>query len=134
MDYAALRTELTTDPLVRGYAGMTDAQASVSLDTANRTLPRTNVLGADILRQTVLADYAALTAGQMQIYWGMVGCYGGVDPQDARTVAIFTSLFSGKATLTNLATLQTTAVSRAGELGLGYVAAGDVHIARSGVW
>lgn len=32
---AALRYELTADPLARGYAGMTDAQAAASLNTVN---------------------------------------------------------------------------------------------------
>lgn len=125
-----LRTELTTDPLARGYSGMTDEQAAASLNTVNRTVPRTSATGSDIIKATVLADYAALSAANQNVYWGMVGA-GGVDPQDANTVAIFTALFSGKTTLTNLAALRTTPVSRAAELGLGVVTAGEIGRARA---
>lgn len=43
MDYVALINELTTDPLTRGYSGMTDAQAATDLNTVYR--PANNVLG-----------------------------------------------------------------------------------------
>lgn len=36
----SLPQELSTDPLTRGYAGMTDAQAAASLNTADRTVYR----------------------------------------------------------------------------------------------
>lgn len=39
MDYPVLADELTTDPLVRGYAGMTDAQAADDLNTVYRSSP-----------------------------------------------------------------------------------------------
>ena len=35
-DLVALKAELDTDPLVRGYAGMTDAQAATDLNLVNR--------------------------------------------------------------------------------------------------
>lgn len=38
--YDILRSELTADPLGRGYAGMSDADAASSLNVANRTLRR----------------------------------------------------------------------------------------------
>lgn len=37
MDYQALKTELTTDPLVRGYSGMSDEAAASDLNTEYRT-------------------------------------------------------------------------------------------------
>jgi hypothetical protein len=40
MDHAALKTEISTDPLGRNYAGMTDAQVAASLNTADRTIKR----------------------------------------------------------------------------------------------
>jgi len=36
VDYAALRTEIDTDPLVRGYAGMTDQQIAESMNALDR--------------------------------------------------------------------------------------------------
>ena len=43
MNYQDLASELTSDPLVRGYAAMTDEQAAVDLNTAYR--PAVNVIG-----------------------------------------------------------------------------------------
>ncbi len=36
MDYARLKAEITSDPLARGYSGMTDAQVAASLNTVDR--------------------------------------------------------------------------------------------------
>ena len=44
MDYQALATELSIDPLTRGYSGMTDLQAADDLNTEYR--PANNVIGA----------------------------------------------------------------------------------------
>lgn len=38
MDYQALKTELDTDPLARGYAAMSDGEAAASLNAADRTV------------------------------------------------------------------------------------------------
>ena len=49
-DYSALKTELTIDPLARGYATMTDAQAAASLNTVNRTGPMVDIASALLVR------------------------------------------------------------------------------------
>jgi hypothetical protein len=132
MDYLALKNELSTDPLSRGYAGMTNAQAAASLNTANRTITRKSISGAEIIKATLVAEYTALSADLKTAYWGMVGASGGVDPSDANTRAIFGAMF-GAATTTraNLLALQNQTVSRAAELGLGEVTPGDVQCAKA---
>ena len=42
---AVLANELTNDPLARGYASMTDAEAAARLNTANRTVNRDKFSG-----------------------------------------------------------------------------------------
>ena len=49
-DYPALKAELTTDPLGRGYATMTDAQAASSLNTVNRSGPMVDIASALLVR------------------------------------------------------------------------------------
>src|SRR6056297_877635 len=51
MDYAKLTAELTDDPLGRGYAGMTDAEAEASLNTADREVQTT--VPAGVLHQAM---------------------------------------------------------------------------------
>ena len=67
-----LQTELTTDPLARGYAGMTDAQAAASLNTVNRTLPRTTIGGNDLLAATTVAELGVLSAASRDVYLAMI--------------------------------------------------------------
>lgn len=134
MEYAILRTELTTDPLGRGYGGLSDQAAADALNVANRVVTRSSVLGSEIIAATVQTEYAALSADQKQIFCGMVDA-GGVNPSDSNTRTIFGALFgAGTTTRANLLALQNRTVSRAVELGLGLVTAGDVKLARGGVW
>ncbi len=133
-DYKILRTELTTDPLVRGYSGMTDTQAATSLATVNRTINRTSVPAVEVIEALVASEYAALST-TLQNMVGLLISAGTINPLGTNTRAIFAAAF-GPATTTraNLIALETMLVSRAVELGLGYVSVGDVKIARSGVW
>lgn len=134
MDYLTLRTELTTDPLARGYSGMTDAQAATSLDTVNRTVNRTSVPAPEVIEAIVASEYTALSATLQNLVSLLISA-GTINPQGTNTRAIFAAAFgAGTQTRTNLIALETMTVSRAAELGIGYVAAGDVKIARSGVW
>jgi hypothetical protein len=135
MDYAKLRTELTSDPLTRGYAAMSIQQAADNLNTANRASTVRSIAPGKIVSALVWSEYAALTADQKQVFWGMVGA-GDLDPNDAKIKAIFAGLFgAGTTTRANLIALATgPLVSRATELGLGEVTAGDVGRARAGVW
>lgn len=136
MDYLALRNELLNDPLTRGYSGMTDVQAAASLNTANRSISRALMDSAEIFENTDITEFQAKTNAQqatIRDIWGLgANVRIGVGSK-ARTV--YVNVFgAGSTTITNLAAAANTTVSRAVELGLGYVAPGDVAIARSGVW
>lgn len=134
MDYRKLRDELTTDPLARGYAGMTDVQAAASLNTADRAVARTIIPAYEIINATVPAEWAALSAAEKQRYQTMTGA-GQVDASNANVGAAFLAMFAGgTATRTALAALQSTTMSRAAELGLDTVTTLDVERARGGRW
>ncbi len=126
----ALRSELLTDPLARGYAGMTPTQVVTSLNTANRTRARTLIASYEVVNAIVPADWSASQAERDRISF-IVGA-GTVDASNANVRSAFLSVFAvGSQTRTNLAALQNETVSRATELALGEVHNGDVTAARS---
>lgn len=59
-----LKTEVTTDPLGRGYSGMSDLEVANDLNTEYRTITRSTVAGYEIFNLTDDAEYAALTDAQ----------------------------------------------------------------------
>jgi len=61
-DYQALKTELTTDPQARGYAGMSDAQAAASLVANYRQEERTHITNAELYEAIVDSEFTALAA------------------------------------------------------------------------
>lgn len=128
-DLAKLRTELTTDPLTRGYSGMTAAQVIASLNTANRTRARALIPSYEIVNAIVPADWAALTD---KTAIQLIISAGSVDPNNSNVSAAFLAAFgAGTTTRANLIAIRNETVSRAVELGLGDVHTGDVNAARS---
>lgn len=129
MDIAVLATELTTDPLGRGYAGMSDAQAAASLNTANRDGPDRDVIPSyELINATVPAEWAALSAAEKQRYQTITGA-GMVDISNTNVRSSLAAMFTaGTTTRTNMLALRAgPQISRATELGLGVV--GDGHVA-----
>lgn len=141
IDYQALRTELTTDPVTLGYSGMTDTQAAAKLNEVARVVNRDVVQGYEIVGAIVSSDLSAIpntVTGQMMIARLMLitSASGGVNIRNANTRQILTDLFSAasQSTKTALLALQTLTVSRATELGLGVVTVLDVTRARGNNW
>lgn len=64
MDLQALKTEITADPLARGYSAMTDEQVAESLNKEDRQPNRDTLDSGRFVGSIVAADYAALTADQ----------------------------------------------------------------------
>lgn len=132
MDFVILHGELINDPLGRGYAGMTDAQAAASLNMVNRPRERGVVPAHELIDATVPAEWATLTAAEKQRYQTLTGA-GEVNVRSANVRAAFMAMFgAGTATRTALAALQNEQVSRAAELGLETVYEGHVFMARAG--
>lgn len=128
---SALRDELLNDPLTRGYAAMTDEQAAASLNTADRTITAQYVSGSDVFNATDDVEYAALTEAQKQA-WDALCAIDQIDTSNGVAKAREAELFGpGTATRSNLVALRQSTVSRAVELSLGRVRAGEVKHARA---
>lgn len=131
MSTQVLATELETDPLGRGYAGMTSAAAAASLNTVNRTRAVTAVDGSTIFEATVPAEYNVLLPDQKSLFLAIVGMSSVRIVTGSNSRAALLAMFgAGTTTRTNLAALQTEPVSRADEIGFGFVHEGDVIRAR----
>lgn len=132
MDYQALWTEISTDPLSRGYAGMTDAEIAESLNTADRTITRDTLGSAEIYEQIVVSEFQALTDGEKTLVRDILGLGGNIQVgpgTKARTVLI--NVFgAGSQTITDLAAALEQTVSRAAELDLPRIYVHDVATAR----
>lgn len=130
-NYAALHDELIGDPLGRGYAGMSDPQAADSLNTPNRDIAVDSVASEFVVAALEAPEVAALTAAQQRTMWGIIGA-GTVRAADPDVKGVFADLFGpATATRANLLALSIQTVSRAEEIGIGFVKAPDVNEARA---
>ena len=116
-NYAALKTELMSDPLARGYAGMTHQQAADSLNTANRTQDRSRMESTEVFQAIVVAEFNALTERQKSNIMGILG-FGVVDPFGKEADVFVDHFGAGSSTIQALAGLRRKSVTRAQELGI----------------
>lgn len=131
MNLQPLKTELTTDPLGRGYAGMTDAQAADNLNAADRTIEASAIPAPALLAGMVYSEWVALTADQKQ-YLSMLVAAGSFDGRTGKPprTALLAMFNGGSQTRSNLQILLGQTVSRASELGLGAVTPSDIAAAK----
>lgn len=129
MNLQTLKTELTTDPIARGYAAMSDEQAAESLNTQNRQPDRESLTGGMIAASVVRTELAALTAADQNYVRALLPC--GDIPLTATIKTELGNIF-GAATTTraNLLALLKRTGSRAEELRLGTVTPSNVADAR----
>ena len=134
MDYTALAAELTDDPLVRGYAGMTDAQARDDLNTVYRTVKLEFAEGDVMYSETDGSDWDSLTDAQKTLWLDTCGIPRH-DVTKGPTFSTVKELFKpgGAASTTwdNLMAYVNEPASRAVELGFGSVTEGDIQNARA---
>jgi len=150
-NYASLKSEITTDPLGRGYATMTDAAVATSLNAVDRPGPvpakdvikRLQLLGkwAEIERVASGLGTAApdATINAALTIVSAVRTFEDFDLSDPAVMAAVNGALDalvtvGLITATDKATvlaLQDNRQSRAQELGLRVVAASDVKRARA---
>jgi hypothetical protein len=147
MDYAALQAELVIDPLGRGYAGMSNAIAALSLNTANRSVlqplaPEELVLwaadagrGENLYQAMIKTQNSVALRAACRALYIVVESFQVVDPRDSRWNVLLNALVTGavisQADKDALVAAATKTVSRAAELGFGFVFAGDVQVARA---
>ena len=132
MTIELLREEITTDPLGRGYSGMTDLDVADSLNVVNREMDVDMVSGQDIFEAVVPSEFTPLSADQKSLFYAIIGM-GSVMVNGTNTRTALLDMFgAGTTTRNNLAVLQKRDVSRAGELGISFVYEGHVQEARNG--
>jgi len=126
----ALVTEVQTDPLGLGYAGMTDQQVADSLNTVNRPRNRTSMTGREVQDEVVDAEYDLLTDEKKSQFLALTAS-ADLDPFGLGANVVKDIFGAVATTTTNLATARVETVSRAVEIGAGRVGNGTVEIARA---
>ena len=125
-----LKTELTDDPLVRNYSGMTDQQAAADLNTAYRSRNRVSMTSSEVFNSIVVSELIALTDGDRATVMSIMG-FGSINPF-GKEADVFIQIFGGgSGTITALAAARVEPISRAAELGLRTVKVGQVQVARA---
>lgn len=129
-DFAALKAELDNDPLVRGYATMSDEEAAVSLNVQDRTNDRQEVPAQEFIAAIKPAAFPADV--KMQAYLALLLGTGSVPLEEPNVRTALKAIFVGQAsTLAALVALQSEDISRAQELSIGRVREGTVGQARA---
>jgi hypothetical protein len=126
-----LADELNTDPLARGYSGMTDAQAADDLNIVNRA-NWVDLTSSQIFETISASEFQSLNQvgqGRVDRILGLGADIKTAPGSQARNelIAVFGG---GSATITSLATVANQQRSRADELGLGFIFEGHVANAR----
>lgn len=137
MNYQALKSELTADPLALGLVAMSDAAAAAKLNevpanpAVGRQTERDAVPTWELFEATVPSEWTALAAAEKQRYQSMLAM-GSVNLKKPNTRAALAAMF-GAATTTreNLIALQNQPASRAAVLFGERVESWDVARARA---
>ena len=89
---ANLKIEVTTDPLSRGYSGMTSAVLLANLQTVNLTRNKTSLNPSEVYQNIDQGGWAALSAAEQDEVWNILHLGDPLDPfgrEATRFVAIF---------------------------------------------
>jgi len=127
-----LKTELASDPLARGYSGMSDEAVAVSLNTEDRAFQLTSVPGSAIFNAIVPSEFSALLATTQLLVRDVFSLGDSVDVSaGTNTRQVLLNAFGvGTTTRANLVALVSKLRSRGVEIGFGRVEVGHVQEAR----
>lgn len=129
---AILETEIQTDPLARGYAGMTNQGVADSLNVEDRTRIRSAMSGDELFGQTDTAEFLALTDANKQM-WVSFCARDSIDPASTANIDFVKYIFGNVSdTVAALAAARVETISRGVEIGAGRVGEGDVWDVRNG--
>ena len=124
-----LSDELTNDPLNRGYAEMNDEEVAININFLDRTFNRPSMTSSEVLNAIDITEWSALTdAGQQQI-WDVIHM-GNINPFGVEATIFIAVFGNGSDTIKALAAARVENVTRATELGHGFVYPGHVQNAR----
>ncbi len=134
-----LRDELIGDPEGLGYPASDQGAADlINTLTTGRTRNRVSMTGDEIAQQAVPAAYDALDDGSanntadVKSHWLAFCARASIDPFASANEQLVISIFgAGSPTVLNLQAARVETISRATELGLGFVNARDVGYARN---
>jgi hypothetical protein len=133
MDYIALRDELDSDPLGRGYeelpTPMSDEEVAADMNAVYRTRNRTSMTASEVFNACDETEFDALSPEEEALVWNILHL-GALNPFGLEAIK-FQAIFGASTTITTLQSLRVEDVSRAVELGLGRVSTGDVQKARA---
>ena len=136
MDYLALKNEILNDPETLGYAGKSDLEIAVLMNTiglSNEKIDRGVIPSYEVINATIPSEWAALTAAEKQRYQTITGA-GQIDSSNANVRATFQAMFgAGTQTRINLTALLQRPASRAEVLGFGSINHSDIAKALRGI-
>jgi len=120
---ALITTELSGDPLGRGYAGMNQAEKWTSLSTADRDKDIPTITGADLFNAMDPTEWAALTDTQRQTVRDIFHLSGNIDVSTGSNARTFLmNIFdAGSDTRANIIAVVQTLITRLEEIGAGAV-------------
>lgn len=118
VDYAALKTELETDPLVRGYSGMTDQQIADDMNTVYRTGTVTELSASQLFEAIEDSDWDTRTADQREKIKTILSLGDNIQiaPGTKARAMMASALTGATASLANLGSLESPPISRAVEV------------------
>lgn len=127
-----LKTEIDTDPLTRGYAGMSDQQVADSLNTANRD-NWVSLSASQIFEAIDRSEFTALSAGDQGRIDRILGLGSGIQtaPGSQARDEMIAVFGGGSTTISNLLAVANPMQTRGQELGIGIIRVGQVTEART---
>ena len=125
-----LKNEITTDPLTRGYSGMTDQEIADDVNTEYRSMQLQSMTASEILNNTDKAEYDALIAASKDIYWNLLHM-GELNPWGIEADIMVDLFGGGSTTISNLQASRSQPQSRTRELGLPVMCSGFVKDAKA---
>lgn len=130
MDLVALKAELDSDPLGRGYAGMSDVEASESLNAPTREPNRDSIGGGELAAAIDFTEYVALSTAIHRQYLQLLTSADNLPVKGPLRQTLASFFPSGSTTRANIAAMLKQTGSRAQELELGFVTPSHVADAR----
>ena len=124
-----LSDELSVDPLALGYSGMSDAEVVTSLNTEDRSKNKTIMTATEVLNAIDISEWNALDADAQQRIWDVLHI-GAINPFGVEATIFIAVFGSGSDTITALQASRIYNISRASELGIGFVKVGQVQESR----
>ena len=126
---AIIKAELTSDPLSRGYAAMSDQEAAAAINANDREPERDNVTAGVLMSALVLTEYNALAAIERR-YFDLLVSAGSVELNPTVRQQIRALFPAGSGTRAGIMKALRRVGSRADELGIGNVTPSDIADAK----